>query len=142
MSTSNYQVMSGRKLDKYFNQGFVKNKSEAVVKESELKKIRAFYKKEKGYERVVLDFSTDKLPKTMVYLSSDEKRLMVTMLGTSRDRPTIPKKTEMFSTYNVFKIDDSTTVEMTFRRPKEIDVFYLESPARLVIDARVDKNKR
>ena len=111
-----------------------------VKKKSSLKKIRAFFKKDKGYERVVLDFSTDKLPKTMVYLSKDEKRLMVTMLKTSSSNVEKPIKTQMFSTYNVFGIDDSATVEMTFRRPKEIDVFYLEKPARLVIDARVDKD--
>ena len=132
--------MPGRKLENYFDNGFVKNRAEVVAKKSSLKKIRAFYKKEKGYERVVLDFSTEKLPKTMVYLSKDEKRLMVTMLKTASKNVEKPIKTQMFSTYNVFGIDDSATVEMTFRRPKEIDVFYLEKPARLVIDARVDKD--
>lgn len=135
-----YWIMPGRKLENYFNSGFIKNRADIVTDKTKLEKIRAFYKKETGYERVVLDFSTEKLPKTMVYLSANEKRLMITMIGAQKNNSVEkPVKTEMFSTYNVYHVDNSTTVELTFRRPKEIDVFYLEKPARLVIDARVEK---
>lgn len=135
-----YWIMPGRKLENYFSSGFIKTRTDIITKKTKLEKIRAFYKEKEGYERVVLDFSTDKLPKTMVYLSSNEKRLMITMIGAQKNTEIEkPIKTEMFSTYKVFHVDNSTTVELTFRRPKEIDVFYLEKPARLVIDARVDK---
>lgn len=137
--------MSGRKLSNYISAGFIKNNLAQADynKSTELVKIRSFYQEKNKIERVVFDLSSEKLTKTIVYISNTEKKVIVTMDKVKKSESiVIPAKTLMFSTYKAYQLDsDSLIVEMTFKRHKEIDVFFLEKPARLVIDTKVLENK-
>lgn len=139
-----YLLMAGRKLGNYISRGFVKNIPKNTEKSFTLKKVRSFYKKETGVERIVFDFNSSTLPKVLIYLSSYDKRLMLRMENSQRAKDlTKPIKTKMFSTYKVYSIDGKTLMsELTFKRPKEVDIFYLEKPARIVIDAKVKKKEK
>lgn len=143
-SSEQFWGMSGRKLENYFSQGFSKNDFAKTTNSSELKKVRAFFKRKEGYERIVFDLSTDILPKSMVYISASSKNVTVKFQSTSKAKDYKEHKgTQMFNLYETYVLGNKTTlVKLSFKRPKEIDVFYLEKPARLVIDARVLKVKK
>ena len=103
-----------------------------------MKNVRHHYSQKNGYERVVFDFGSDKLPKVYGYISSSEKKLYLDLFDTKLlESFSSLGKNKFVESVNFFPIQtDSLSVEVLFKKNVSLDVFYLESPARLVVDIR------
>ena len=125
-----------RKRSVYLDSGVIHNG--APKKTSKLKAIRHNYSKKLGYERLVLDFSTNELPRVYGFIASKEKKLYLDLFKTD-----LPSSLNSFGdskfvdSVNFFPIqNDTLSVEVLFKKNMTLDVFYLSNPARLVIDIK------
>jgi hypothetical protein len=91
----------------------------------------------RGYERVVIDFSTPTIPKLYGHITAN-KKLSVDFFETSAQASQPQMKNSKFvKSIDFISVDGKTmTMEMSLKGKASFDVFYLESPARLVIDIR------
>lgn len=128
--------ISGRKRSIFLDSGIFHN-GEVSVK-STLTSVRHSYKKSEGYERIVFDFSTPQPPKIYGYLSKNEKKIYLDLFKTSVQKGlksfgnSVYVKKLDFLTFD----DGMTSVEIELKNNSSADVFYLSSPARLVIDLK------
>lgn len=128
--------LPGRKRSIYLESGIFHNGG--LKQRSELKAIRHHYSKKNGYERVVFDFETKKIPRVYGYISSSDQKLYLDLFDTKL-KPTFDSfgKNKFVKSVNFFPIqNDSLSVELVFKKNVSLDVFYLESPGRLVVDIR------
>ena len=128
--------LTGRKKSIYFDKGIFHNGNNSGM--SKLMKIRHNYSKTNGYERIVLDFSTKSVPRIYGHISSSERKIYVDLFNT-----TIVKSLDSFGnskfveSINFFPIDkDKVSLELQTKLKVNAEVFYLESPGRLIIDIR------
>ena len=128
--------LTGNKKSVYFDSGIFHNGSPKG--KSVLKKIRHSYVKKNGYERIVFDFTTQKLPRVYGHISGKNKRLYLDLFKTE-----ISKNIGSFGnskyveSINFFPIDEkSLSVELIYKNKANVEIFYLNSPARLVVDIR------
>jgi hypothetical protein len=128
--------ISGTKKSLYFDKGIFHNGS--PTGKAVLKKIRHSYVKRNGYERLVFDFSSDKLPRVYGHISGKEKKLYLDFFKTDLDSGIGSFGDSHFvDSINFFPIDQqSLSVELAYKNNVKIEVFYLDSPARLVVDIR------
>ncbi|MCO4793595.1 MAG: hypothetical protein KC493_07780 [Bacteriovoracaceae bacterium] len=128
--------LTGRKKSIYFDKGIFHNGS--TSSSSKLVKIRHNYSKKNGYERIVLDFETNSIPRVYGHISSSEKKIYLDLFNTK-----LGKKLDSFGnskfieTINFFPIDhDKVSLELQTKLKVNAEVFYLKSPGRLIIDIR------
>ncbi len=91
-----------------------------------------------GKERIVLDFNTNKLPRIYGHISKDKKKLFLDMFKTR-----ISTKLKSFGNGKFVKSVDfypitgkQLSAELSLSISPKTDIFYLENPARLVIDIK------
>jgi len=92
----------------------------------------------RGYERVVIDFNTQTVPKIYGHISGKDKKISVDMFETaiSTDQPKL-KSSKFVKSIDFISVDGKTvTLEINLKTKASFDVFYLENPGRLVIDIR------
>lgn len=128
--------ITSRKKSIYLDKGIFHNGGPSVP--STLKAVRHNYNKTNGYERIVFDFGSKKIPKVYGHINSGNKNLYVDLFDTK-----ILKginsfgKTKFVDTINFFPISRETlSVELKFKEKVSVDIFYLDNPGRLVIDIK------
>lgn len=92
----------------------------------------------RGYERVVVDFSTNSIPKLYGHISPGDKKISVDFFGTSVSTAQPQLVTSKFvKSINFISVDGKNiTMELALKEKASFDVFYLDNPGRLVIDVR------
>jgi len=128
--------LSGRKKSIYFDKGIFHNGN--TSSSSKLVKVRHNYSKRNGYERIVLDFSTNSVPRIYGHISSGEKKIYVDLFNTQLGKEIDSFGNSKFiETINFFPIDkDKISLELQTKSKVNAEVFFLESPGRLIIDIR------
>lgn len=128
--------ITSRKKSIYLDKGIFHNGGPSVP--SKLKAVRHNYNKTLGYERIVFDFGSKKIPKIYGHINSKNKNLYVDLFDTK-----ILKginsfgKTNFVDSINFFPISRETlSVELKFKEKVSVDIFYLDNPGRLVIDIK------
>jgi hypothetical protein len=93
---------------------------------------------DRGYERVVIDFAGATAPKVYGHINEASKKISVDFFDTN----VAPQISSLKNTKNVKAVDflaidqNQVTMELQLKSKLTFDVFYLENPARLVIDIR------
>lgn len=128
--------LDARKKSIYLDSGIFHNGGQK--RPSSLKGIRHSFKKSKGYERVVIDFSTDKLPRVYGHISSKDKKIYLDLFDTEMaGNISSFGNTKYVKAINFFPItEESLSVEIVLKESVGVDVFFLDSPARLVVDIK------
>lgn len=100
--------------------------------------IRHSFSSSKGYERIVIDFTSKEIPKVYGFLSSKEGKLYLDFFDTGlMSNVSFPGNSKHVKSVNFFPIsEESLSLEMKFRSSITADIFYLENPGRLVIDLK------
>ncbi|MBY0516170.1 MAG: hypothetical protein K2P81_04640 [Bacteriovoracaceae bacterium] len=100
--------------------------------------IRSSNVADRGYERVVIDFAGANAPKIYGHINEGSKKISVDFFDTN----VAPQISSLKNTKNVKAVDflaidqNQVTMELQLKSKLTFDVFYLENPARLVIDIR------
>lgn len=128
--------ITSRKKSIYLDKGIFHNGGPSL--ESNLKSLRHSYNKSAGYERIVFDFSTKKIPKIYGYINSNGKNLYVDFFDTKISKEVGSfGKTKYVKSVNFFPISkENLSLELKFKEKVSVDVFFLENPGRLVIDIK------
>jgi hypothetical protein len=128
--------LSSRKKSIYLDTGIFHNGG--PKRKSKIKAIRHNYSKRLGYERVVMDFTTQELPRVYGYISQKERKLYLDLFRTD-----IPSQLDSFGKskfvekVNFFPIQaDTLSVEVVFKKNVTLDIFFLSGPGRLVVDIK------
>lgn len=103
-----------------------------------LTNIRSSYTPGKGYERIVFDFDTNDIPRVYGHIDSSNNRLLLDFLKTGLDgRLASPGDSRFVEAIHFFPIDEnSLSLEVIFKGDVNVEVFYLKSPGRLVVDIK------
>lgn len=91
----------------------------------------------RGYERVVIDFNSARVPKLYGHITAN-KKLSVDFFDTTiqTSQPQM-KNSKFVKSVDFINVDGKTiTMEMALKGKSSFDIFYLENPGRLVIDIR------
>lgn len=100
--------------------------------------IRSSWVPDRGYERVVIDFEGPAIPRLYGHISEGEQKISIDFFNTGVQ----PALKSLANTKYVKAVDflaiekDQLTMEMQLKQKLNYDVFFLESPGRLVIDIR------
>lgn len=128
--------LSSNKTSIYVEKGIFHNGGVKV--QSSLKSLRQSYNPKQGFERIVMDFSTNQVPKIYGHVSSDDKKLYLDIFETTlaKDFKAV-SSTRFIEKINFFPIE-SNHISLDFRLKGKVsaDIFYLENPGRLVIDLK------
>lgn len=92
----------------------------------------------RGYERVVIDFNTQTIPKVYGNISGKDKKISVDLFeaSVSTEQPNL-KNSKFVKSIDFISVDGKTvTLEINLKSKASFDVFFLENPGRLVIDIR------
>ena len=128
--------ISERKRSIFFDKGIFH--SGANSKMQNLKGIRNSYVPSRGYERVVFDFTGKLPPRIYGHISKTDKKVYIDFFNTelSSELNNL-KNTKYLTDIQFFNIEqDHVSVELVFKANVSFDVFYLENPARLVVDIK------
>lgn len=128
--------VSGRKKSIFLDSGVFHHNSD--VKDSSISSVRSSYVPSRGYERVVIDFTTPVIPKIYGHISSKTKKISVDLFETQiqTKQPQL-KNSKFVQGIEFISVDGkSMTMELNLKGKSSFDVFYLENPGRLVIDIR------
>lgn len=126
--------LSGNKTSVYIEKGIFHNGG--VKQESTLKSLRQSFNPKLGFERIVIDFSSNQVPKIYGHVNTIEKRIFIDFFDTTlaKDLQTI-SGTRFVEKVNLFPIENNyLSMEMVLKSKSTADIFTLENPARLVID--------
>lgn len=128
--------LSSKKQSIYFDNGIFHNgnqKGSAV-----LKSLRHSFSKGKGYERVVFDFKGKKMPRLYGHVSKVDRKIYLDFFNTNMSNSIDSfGNTRFVKAVNFFPITkESLSIELHLKDSVGADIFYLESPARLVIDLK------
>jgi hypothetical protein len=128
--------MEGRKTGVYVQEGIFYKGGSSI--KSAIQTIRRSGDSAKNQERIVIDFSTSNTPQIYSYLSDSEKILYIDFFNTEiKD-----KKPELINSTFVESVifypwkDNSLSMEIKLKEKVFCDLFYLETPGRMVIDFR------
>jgi hypothetical protein len=108
------------------------------VKNAGITAVRSSAVPGRGYERVVVDFSTPSIPKIYGHISPQDNKISVDFFETTVST----NQAQLKNSKNVKAIDfvsvdgKSVTMELSLKGKSSFDVFYLDNPGRLVIDIR------
>lgn len=128
--------LSSNKTSIYIEKGIFHNGG--VKLQSSLKSLRQSYNPKQGFERIVIDFSTNTVPKVYGHMSSDDRKLYLDIFDTTlaRDLKTVDS-TRFVEKINFFPIESNhISLDMKLKSKVIADVFFLENPGRLVIDLK------
>lgn len=128
--------LSSNKTSVYIEKGIFHNGG--VKQEAILKSIRQSFNPKQGFERIVIDFNSNQIPKVYGHISSQDKKLYIDLFDTTiaKDFQTIGSK-HFVEKINFFPIESNyLSMEMKLKAKVTADIFYLENPARLVIDLK------
>jgi hypothetical protein len=128
--------LSNNKTSVYIEKGIFHNGG--VKQEAVLKSIRQSFNPKLGFERVVIDFNTNNVPKIYGHISSQDKMLYVDFFETSiaKEFQTTGSK-HFVEKINFFPIEKNyLSMEIKLKTKVTADIFYLDNPARLVIDLK------
>ncbi len=109
----------------------------SALKESSISAVRNSVVSGRGYERVVIDFSTSAIPKLYGHIT-ENKKVSIDFFGTSlvAAQPQL-KNSKFVKSIDFINVDGKTmTLEIALKGKASFDIFYLENPGRLVIDIR------
>ncbi|MEX0799016.1 MAG: hypothetical protein WEB87_00020 [Bacteriovoracaceae bacterium] len=128
--------ISDRKRSIFFDQGVFH--SDLKPQPKTLLSIRNSYQPSKGYERIVFDFSTNQPPKVYGHISKKDKKIRLDFFNTGLEKSLgSVSNVKYVKNLDFFNIDkDKLSVELSFKENVSFDIFYLENPGRLVIDAK------
>ena len=128
--------ISPRKKSIFLDAGVFHHNSQ--VKAVGMMGVRSSFVTGRGYERVVIDFNTSTIPKLYGHISPSSQKLSLDLFETSAiTNQTQLKNSKFVKNIDFISVDGKTmTMEMTMKGKSSFDVFYLENPARLVIDIR------
>ena len=128
--------LSSNKTSIYVEKGIFHNGR--VKTTTSLKSLRQSFNPKQGFERIVLDFSTNEVPKIYGHISSEDKKLYIDLFETSlaKEFKTV-NATKHVEKINFFPIE-SDHLSMDFKLKNKViaDIFFLENPGRLVIDLK------
>lgn len=128
--------LSSNKTSIYIEKGIFHNGG--VKQDGVLKTIRQSFRPKLGYERIVIDFGANQIPKVYGHISSPEKILYVDFFDTTlaKDFQILGSK-HFVEKINFFPIEANyLSMEMKLKMKVTADIFYLENPGRLVIDLK------
>ena len=128
--------ISDRKKSVFLNRGIFHNGGPKVA--SSLKAVRHSYNPKLGYERLVMDFETAQVPRVYGHIATGEKKLYLDLFDT-QIKGAIGSfgNSKYVETINFFPISqDTLSVEIHFKQSVSVDIFYLDSPGRFVIDVK------
>lgn len=128
--------LSNNKTSIYIEKGVFHNGGVKIA--SSLNSLRQSYNDKQGFERIVIDFSTNQVPKVYGYVSSEEKKLYIDVFETSlsKNLKTI-SSTRFIEKINFFPIESNqVSIELKLKDKVMADIFVLENPGRLVIDLK------
>lgn len=128
--------ISSRKRSIFFDQGVFHSDLKSSPKV--LTAIRNSYQPSQGYERIVFDFNGNEPAKVYGHISKGEKKLRLDFFNTALEKSIDSvSNVKYVKSIDFFNIEsDSLSVEITFKENVSFDIFYLENPGRLVIDAK------
>jgi len=128
--------LQGRKTAVYLDKGVFHNGP--VVNNSSLSSLRHFYDKAKKRERIVFDFSSKEIPKLYGLISRVEKKVYIDFFNTELKGDVKTFGASHFvDSINFYPWSDgSVSIEMTFKENIFADLFYLQTPGRLVLDVK------
>ncbi len=131
-------IPSGQNMSAVFlDQGIFQKGS--GTSQSQLLQTRHDFKKNENFERIVFDFSTNKVPKTYAYASG--QKVFIDFFDTSLGA-TIGSagKAEYLKAIDYFPLtEDQLSVELNFKKQVSVRLFFLEDEsqkARLVLDVK------
>ena len=128
--------LSSNKTSIYVEKGIFHNGG--VKLQSTLKSLRQSYNPKQGFERIVIDFSTNQIPKIYGHISSEDRKMYLDIFDTTiaKDLKTV-ESTRFIDKINFFPIESNhVSIDMKLKTKVIADVFYLENPGRLVIDLK------
>jgi len=128
--------ISSHKRSIFFDKGIFH--SGANSKMQNLTGIRNSYVPARGYERVVFDFTGKLPPRIYGHISKTDKKVYIDFFNTELSSQLQNlKNTKYLTDIQFFNIEqDHVSVELIFKNNVSFDVFYLENPARLVVDIK------
>ena len=128
--------VSSTKKSVYFDSGIFHNGG--PKRNSSLKAMRHSYSAKRGYERIVFDFTTAEIPRVYGNISSGEKKLYIDFFNTSLSEDINSfGKSKFVDEVKFFPISkESLSIELALSKVANVDIFYLSSPGRLVIDIK------
>ena len=127
----------GRKKSVFLDKGIFHLKTDQ--KKSKLVKIRHSYQKDQGIERIVIDFTTAQVPTIYGIYNRNNKKIQIDFSETEMDgKNQLDLSSSVFiKALDFFPIDSKIlSLEITLNSQVNMDVFYLESPGRLVFDLK------
>ena len=103
---------------------------------SSLKSFRFSYSQGRGFERIVFDLESEEMPRIYGYFSN--KRFYLDFFNTTlTDNINAVGNSRYIDTVNYYPWgEESLSVEIDFKEEVVFDIFYLESPNRLVLDIK------
>lgn len=126
--------LSNNKTSIYVEKGIFHNGG--VKLQSTLKSLRQSYNPKQGFERIVIDFTTNEVPKIYGHISSEEKKMYIDIFETSLAKDfSSPPNTRFVEKINFFPIETNhLSLDLKLKNKVIADIFTLENPGRLVID--------
>ncbi len=109
----------------------------STLKKSSVTAVRSSVVPGRGYERVVVDFSTPTVPKLYGHISTN-KKISVDFFDTAiaTTQPQL-QNSKFVKSIDFISVDGKTiTMDLNLKGKSSFDIFYLENPGRLVIDIR------
>lgn len=128
--------LDNRKKSVFLNRGIFHNGGPKIA--SSLKAVRHSFNPKLGYERLVMDFETAQVPRVYGHIATGEKKLYLDLFDT-QIKGAIGSfgNSKYVESINFFPISqDTLSVEIHFKQSVSVDIFYLDSPGRLVIDVK------
>ena len=128
--------ISPRKKSIFLDAGVFHHNSD--VRNSGVTSVRSSNVAGRGYERIVIDFNTPTIPKIYGHISGAAHKISIDFFETG----ILTSQPQLKGSAHVKNIDfinvdgKSTTMELSLKGKASFDVFYLDSPGRLVIDIR------
>ncbi len=128
--------LSNNKTSIYIEKGIFHNGG--VKTQSTLKSLRQSYNSKQGFERIVMDFSTNDVPRVYGHVSSNDKKLYIDIFETSLAKEfNSPPSTRYVEKINFFPIEaNHLSLDMQLKNKVIVDIFTLNNPGRLVIDLK------
>jgi hypothetical protein len=128
--------LSSNKTSIYIEKGIFHNGGVKI--QSSLTSLRQSYNPKQGFERIVIDFSTNQVPKIYGHISSEDRKMYLDLFDTtlSKDLKTV-SSTRYVEKINFFPIEENhLSLDLRLKSKVIADIFFLENPGRLVIDLK------
>ena len=128
--------LSSDKQGIFLNKGIFHNGMRSL--ESSINSIRYRYNEKDDYERLVIDFKDNKIPRIYGNISSHNKKIYISLFKTSLPGSFYSSGNSKFvKSIDFFPIDDNIlSAEINLKEEIGLEIFYLEEPSRLVLDMR------